>query len=180
MVVRSGLTKKAEPPPTRDVNRDSGTDSANGGWLRRLVRPRLIIQNHARQINHPGLSFFSFRTLKHHCCCRMTAKLARLKDEMVRTITRPKTQTIKITRETGWLDAASLQVGKYDWRLWQVSVVYSGLTKKAEPRGNGDVASQNAQAQNGCAQPRWLRRLVRPHVSFLSSKSQYPLCPSDK
>src|ERR1035437_7176780 len=34
-----GPTKKAEPPPTRDVNRDSGTDSANGGWLRRLVRP---------------------------------------------------------------------------------------------------------------------------------------------
>ena len=34
-----GLTKKAEPPPTRGVNRDSGTDSANGGWLRRLVRP---------------------------------------------------------------------------------------------------------------------------------------------
>src|SRR5277367_2511810 len=33
-----GLTKKAEPPPTRDVNRDSGTDRANGGWLRRLVR----------------------------------------------------------------------------------------------------------------------------------------------
>ena len=33
-----GLTKKAEPPPTNDVNRDSGTDSANGGWLRRLVR----------------------------------------------------------------------------------------------------------------------------------------------
>jgi hypothetical protein len=30
-----GLTKKAEPQPTRDVNRDSGTDSANGGWLRR-------------------------------------------------------------------------------------------------------------------------------------------------
>ena len=33
-----GLTKKAEPPPTRGVNRDSGTASANGGWLRRLVR----------------------------------------------------------------------------------------------------------------------------------------------
>ena len=30
-IVRSGLTTKAEPPPTRDVNRDSGTDSANGG-----------------------------------------------------------------------------------------------------------------------------------------------------
>ena len=27
----------AEPPPTRGVNRDSGTDRANGGWLRRLV-----------------------------------------------------------------------------------------------------------------------------------------------
>jgi len=37
-MVRSGLTKKAEPPPTRDVNRDSGTDRANGGWLRQLVR----------------------------------------------------------------------------------------------------------------------------------------------
>ena len=36
---RVRLTKKAEPPPTCDVNRDSGTASANGGWLRRLVRP---------------------------------------------------------------------------------------------------------------------------------------------
>src|ERR1035437_4255539 len=34
----SGLTKKAESPPTNGVNRDSGTTSANGGWLRRLVR----------------------------------------------------------------------------------------------------------------------------------------------
>src|ERR1022692_1404405 len=33
-----GLMKKAEPPPTRGVNRESGTDRANGGWLRRLVR----------------------------------------------------------------------------------------------------------------------------------------------
>jgi hypothetical protein len=33
-----GLTKKAEPPPTRDVNRDSGTDRAIGGWLQRVVR----------------------------------------------------------------------------------------------------------------------------------------------
>jgi hypothetical protein len=40
------LTKKAEPPPTRDVNRDSGTDSAIGGWLRRLVRlPGKIVKN---------------------------------------------------------------------------------------------------------------------------------------
>ena len=42
-IVRSiRLTKKAEPPPTRDGNRDSGTDSANGGWLRRLVRPHSV------------------------------------------------------------------------------------------------------------------------------------------
>src|ERR1039458_10190203 len=44
---RTTLTpnKQAEPPPTRGVNRDSGTASANGGWLRRLVR-------HQRQ-RHP-------------------------------------------------------------------------------------------------------------------------------
>jgi hypothetical protein len=42
---RSSLTKKAEPPPTRDVNRVSGTDSANGGWLRRLVRLRLHVSD---------------------------------------------------------------------------------------------------------------------------------------
>jgi hypothetical protein len=42
---------KAEPPPTRDVNRDSGTDSDNGGWLRRLVRQqRREIHNNIRQI----------------------------------------------------------------------------------------------------------------------------------
>ena len=46
------LTKKAEPPPTCDVNRDSGTDSANGGWLRRLVRPRGLAC-HTHSINLP-------------------------------------------------------------------------------------------------------------------------------
>src|ERR1035437_6360512 len=58
------LTKKAEPPPTNDVNRDSGTDSANGGWLRRLVRhQRREIHNKNRQI----------KTLTH----RQAAALAR-------------------------------------------------------------------------------------------------------
>jgi hypothetical protein len=37
--IARGLTKKAEPPPTRSVDRDSGTDRAIGGWLQRLVRP---------------------------------------------------------------------------------------------------------------------------------------------
>jgi hypothetical protein len=41
-MARIRLTKKAEPPPTHDVNRDSGTDSANGGWLRRLVRHHFL------------------------------------------------------------------------------------------------------------------------------------------
>src|SRR5882724_6634555 len=41
----SPLTKKAEPPPTRGVNRVGGTDSANGGWLRRLVK-----RNHREKV----------------------------------------------------------------------------------------------------------------------------------
>jgi hypothetical protein len=45
------LTEKAEPPPTNDVSRDSGTDNAIGGWLQRLVRPRnREIHNKIRQI----------------------------------------------------------------------------------------------------------------------------------
>jgi hypothetical protein len=52
MLIVRGLTKKAEPPPTRDVSRDSGTDSANGGWLRRLVRRRLVYCHH---VNLDGL-----------------------------------------------------------------------------------------------------------------------------
>ena len=40
---------KAEPPPTRDVNRDSGTASANGGWLRRLVRRHLFLSRPLKQ-----------------------------------------------------------------------------------------------------------------------------------
>ena len=35
----------AEPPPIRDANRDSGTDRANGGWLR-LVRRHWTILCH--------------------------------------------------------------------------------------------------------------------------------------
>src|SRR5438309_6303604 len=43
-------TKKVEPPPTRDVNRDSGTASANGGWLQRLVR-RLVVNHNYGSIS---------------------------------------------------------------------------------------------------------------------------------
>src|SRR5665647_3841330 len=55
-----GLTTKAEPPPTRGVNRDSGTASANGGWLRRLVRPHGHI-NH-QNLHHGFLSGFSIHS----------------------------------------------------------------------------------------------------------------------
>jgi hypothetical protein len=52
------LTKKAEPPPTRSGDRDSGTDNAIGGWLQRLVRhQRREIHNKIRQIptlTHPA------------------------------------------------------------------------------------------------------------------------------
>jgi hypothetical protein len=58
MVRECGLTKKAEPPPTRSVNRDSGTDRAIGGWLQRLVRRRrhpLIFESAIRNVKniHP-------------------------------------------------------------------------------------------------------------------------------
>jgi hypothetical protein len=38
-----GLTKKAEPRRICDANRDSGTDSDNRRWLRRLVRPPEVV-----------------------------------------------------------------------------------------------------------------------------------------
>src|ERR1017187_6853149 len=45
------LTKKAEPPPTRDVNRDSGTASANGGWLRRIVSRQQTQKDEASHVS---------------------------------------------------------------------------------------------------------------------------------
>jgi hypothetical protein len=63
--------------------------------------------------------------------------------------------------ELAWSHSTSL-VGCYE-NLFLHNQRTSRLTTKAEPRGNGDVANANAQAQNGCAQPRWLRRLVRHH-----------------
>src|SRR5271157_4039453 len=48
--------EKAEPPPTRGVNRDSGTASANGGWLRRLIRQQfhnVSVTNHRDGLKNP-------------------------------------------------------------------------------------------------------------------------------
>src|SRR6516165_5672719 len=38
-----GLTTKLSHPGPKDVNRDSGTVSANPGWLQRLVRPHRVL-----------------------------------------------------------------------------------------------------------------------------------------
>jgi hypothetical protein len=54
--------------------------------------------------------------------------------------------------------AIAVLSSNWDSRIWSDMCC---LTTKAEPRGNCDAANQNAQAQTGCAQPRWLRRLVR-------------------
>src|SRR5450759_1454537 len=66
IVVSCCLTKKAEPPPTRDVNRDSGTDSANGGWFRRLVRPHGINLHPALTCSEPAccqnIQWFQYRS----------------------------------------------------------------------------------------------------------------------
>ena len=79
-----GLTKKAEPPPTRGVNRDSGTDSANGGWLRRLVRPirrhlkysqkHMIITQHSAKIGKHAATRLHQSKADSRSWCRRRAK----------------------------------------------------------------------------------------------------------
>src|SRR5271154_4202065 len=53
--VSCGLTKKAEPPPTRGVDCNR---SANGGWLRRLVRHHGHISL-LSLIQNPSPAFFA-------------------------------------------------------------------------------------------------------------------------
>jgi hypothetical protein len=53
-----GLTKKAEPPPTRDVNRDSGTASANGvgsGDLLGIIIVNVLSQSNELHITQSGM-----------------------------------------------------------------------------------------------------------------------------
>ena len=113
----SGLTKKAEPPPTRDVNRDSGTDSANGGWLRRLVRPRLVITEKtppmpdnrkcncqsnlppAKQRNNP---------MPNTRCCR---KMTQTSDETISVVAIQSTEMPVITLAANQLGAMA-QINK--------------------------------------------------------------------
>jgi len=70
-VVASGLTKKAEPPPTRGVNRDSGTASANGGWLRRLVRHQV---NHHKSMPAEMPACKPYHAKNHNRQCEESSK----------------------------------------------------------------------------------------------------------
>jgi hypothetical protein len=54
VIVQCGLTMKAEPRPTKDVNREGGTGAANGRWFRRLVRPQVKIAHYWIEQRHDG------------------------------------------------------------------------------------------------------------------------------
>ena len=47
--LRCGLTKKAEPPPNDDIRQPAASRQIQarvGGWLRRLVRPLVVMLDH--------------------------------------------------------------------------------------------------------------------------------------
>jgi len=69
----SSLTKKAEPPPTRDVNRDSGTASANGGWLRRFVRRHFPIRHFHNQSPVTDIAAINVHHHPNHASSKTTA-----------------------------------------------------------------------------------------------------------
>jgi hypothetical protein len=46
---------KAEPRPTKDVNREGGTATANGRWFRRLVRPHGESESDCRAQDNPNM-----------------------------------------------------------------------------------------------------------------------------
>jgi len=136
--VRCRLTKKAEPPPTRGVNRDSGTASANGGWLQRLVRQqRREIHNQIRQI----------RTL--------TERKAPLRS--IRTAKREPTQNELSAMFSSEPNCSNLRQAN---QACKVSNQSCCLTKKAEPPPTRGV---NRDSGTASANGGWLRRLVRHH-----------------
>ena len=66
---KRGLTMpnvESWPPPTHGVNRDSGTDRANGGWLRRLVRQfqSTILRLKNEQVRHGGMTLLILKSVK--------------------------------------------------------------------------------------------------------------------
>src|ERR1019366_1780511 len=87
------LTKKAEPPPTDDVNREGGTKAANGGWLRRLVRPH----GHSFVFSLSGSYQYSnplrLRTPREPRKTKRAVNRARVKKECAR-ILRPEVTTV--------------------------------------------------------------------------------------
>ena len=157
--VRSGLTTKAEPPPTWDANRDSGTDSANGGWLRRLVRPLL---SHKSKILLTASALLSaFKTRPTQADIKIIAgktSLAKLGLDFG--------QLIGLRRSNGVGPigchqlTANLRLESSAGKINSKSKVRgSGLTNKAEPPPTNDVNRDSGTAMTNGG---WLRRLVRP------------------
>ena len=118
---RSRLTKKAEPPPTRGVNRDSGTASANGGWLRRLVRPRVIIHMIKYQSNNSGLLGEQNQTL-----VSSQAQKMELNSGNFSTRISPFHQLSLLQRCDNFQQTSSYQTINPKLRWWEVKLVIDG------------------------------------------------------
>ena len=180
--VRSGLTKKAEPPPTRDVNRDSGTDSANGGWLRRLVRPhghKISANFGANCVSQSGLKNIIPKLAADNCWQSNTQRI-------YERCSSPNPENTQLAATIGNSHdgdnvaekdsrknrqpslpsmhslAASLIARNHDICCEFVCHTRDrcGLTKKAEPPPTRGV---NRDSGTASANGGWLRRLVRPH-----------------
>ena len=144
--MRVCLTKKAEPPPTRGVNRDSGTASANGGWLRRLVR-------HQKAHNSDKTEHSQTKRLRT-CPLRETGASFLKNRSNVRDLLKPKTLQPKLRHLVGDLLTPEIQVKT---TIKSPALAWC-LTKKAEPPPTCDV---NRDSGTASANGGWLRRLVR-------------------
>ena len=189
------LTNKTEPPPTRDVNRDSGTDRANGGWLRRLVRPRLrhTTQNNGKRRTHlrrsPAMPCFTARPhlfglsggwspswMSNSPACGDPAVqwvFGRWGQYCLHGTTPPHSKSVLAQplslgtahRYRGSYRRTPKLVCKLSWRS-------SGLTIKAQARG---INQHEPRSGPGPAIPRCLQRIVRHHFTGAgSSKYSFP------
>src|ERR1019366_9294859 len=117
-----GLSKKAEPPPTRDVNRDSGTASANGGWLRRLVR---------RQHRHNSKLSASTRLSDHlrHYGKRLLSHRAQIINLDLATGWARKLMPL-LARERDLINLAALVVANRHWH-WKTPIWFHNMRSAA-------------------------------------------------
>ena len=134
------------------MNRDSGTDRANGGWLRRLVRP----QHRHNSIKSDKSESSPTRKLRSGQFAPPSAS-------------QPKTNYQQPTH----LNPANYpNYPNYPPLLnaSEISTLRCGLTKKAEPPRARDVARPGACRTTRSNSRGWLRRLVRHQNSHNSIK----------